>query len=136
MRWIDVTTATLRLPALGYRQQRYVPFARGEINERQVAMMCAFSIAPLGAGESVGVFVAEIVRLVKDSGLDHETNAMFTNVSGEPDAVFALLARCVAYADERQLRVTITAKFDHRPGSNATLTSKRERVERLLAQDQ
>jgi len=95
-------------------------------------MMCAFSIAPLGVGESVGDFVANIVKIVRASGLEHETNAMFTNVSGEPNAVFALLAACVDYADQHQLRVTITAKFDHRPGSVATLTSKRERVEQLL----
>lgn len=98
-------------------------------------MMCAFSIAPIGAGESVSPFVAEIVRLVRASGLEHETNAMFTNVSGDPAAVFALLEDCVAYADAQQLRVTITAKFDHRPGSTATLASKRERVEALLDAD-
>ncbi|MEX2533037.1 MAG: thiamine-binding protein [Nitriliruptoraceae bacterium] len=95
-------------------------------------MMCAFSIAPLGAGESVGEFVADIVKIVRASGLEHETNAMFTNVSGPVTDVFGLLERCVAYADEHHVRVTITAKFDHRPGSEATLTSKRERVERLL----
>jgi len=98
-------------------------------------MMCAFSIAPLGQGESVGEFVAQVVRLVRASGLEHETNAMFTNVSGEPQAVFDLLAACVAYADERAVRVTITAKFDYRPGSTATLQSKRERVEKLLTSD-
>jgi uncharacterized protein (TIGR00106 family) len=96
-------------------------------------MMCAFSIAPLGAGESVGEFVAEIVKIVRASGVEHETNAMFTNVAGPVSDVFALLERCVAYADEQQVRVTITAKFDYRPGSEATLISKRERVERLLA---
>lgn len=96
-------------------------------------MMCAFSIAPLGSGESVGVFVAQIVKIVRDSGLDHETNAMFTNVSGPVSDVFALLERCVQYADALAVRVTITAKFDHRPGSLATLRSKRERVEQLLA---
>lgn len=95
-------------------------------------MMCAFSIAPLGAGESVGEFVADIVKIVRASGLEHETNAMFTNVSGEPDAVFTLLSDCVAYAEQKNVRVTITAKFDYRPGSQATLTSKRERVEQLL----
>jgi len=96
-------------------------------------MMCAFSIAPLDHGESVGEFVAEIVRIVRASGLTHETNAMFTNVAGEPQAVFDLLAACMAYADERRMRVTITAKFDHRPGSTATFESKQDRVAQLLA---
>jgi len=43
-------------------------------------MIAAFSITPLGVGESVGSEVAEAVRLVRTSGLANETNAMFTNV--------------------------------------------------------
>ena len=41
-------------------------------------MLCAFSITPLGAGDSVGDAVAEAVRIVRASGLPNETNAMFT----------------------------------------------------------
>jgi hypothetical protein len=43
-------------------------------------MLCAFSISPIGVGESVSAEVAEVVRLVRESGLPNETNAMFTNV--------------------------------------------------------
>ena len=48
-------------------------------------MLAAFSITPLGAGESVGGLVAEAVRVVRQSGLTNETNAMFTNLEGEWD---------------------------------------------------
>src|SRR5206468_10019799 len=47
----------------------------------------AFSITPLGAGESVGELVADAVRIVRESGLPNETNAMFTNIEGEWDEV-------------------------------------------------
>ena len=43
-------------------------------------MIAAFSITPLGVGVSVSEPVAEAVRLVRQSGLPNETNAMFTNV--------------------------------------------------------
>ncbi len=43
-------------------------------------MLCAFSISPIGVGESVSAEVAEVVRLVRESGLANETNAMFTKV--------------------------------------------------------
>jgi thiamine-binding protein len=48
-------------------------------------MIIAFSISPAAADEtgSVGEAVAEAVRVVRESGLPHETNAMFTNVEGE-----------------------------------------------------
>jgi len=50
-------------------------------------MLAAFSITPLGVGESVVGPVAEAVRLVRESGLPNETNAMFTNVEGDWDEV-------------------------------------------------
>jgi uncharacterized protein YqgV (UPF0045/DUF77 family) len=48
-------------------------------------MIAAFSITPIGAGDSVSASVADAVRLVRASGLPNETNAMFTNVEGERD---------------------------------------------------
>jgi uncharacterized protein (TIGR00106 family) len=58
-------------------------------------MLAAFSITPLGAGESVGEQVAEAVRIVRASGLPSETNAMFTNVEGEWDEVMAAIRACI-----------------------------------------
>lgn len=48
-------------------------------------MIVAFSISPGVADESGGVSeaVAEAIRVVRDSGLPYETNAMFTNIEGE-----------------------------------------------------
>jgi uncharacterized protein YqgV (UPF0045/DUF77 family) len=43
-------------------------------------MIAAFSITPLGTGESVGDAVADCVAIVRASALPNETNAMFTNV--------------------------------------------------------
>lgn len=48
-----------------------------------MTVLAAFSITPLGVGESVGGHVAEAVRIVRASGLPSEMNAMFTNVEGE-----------------------------------------------------
>ena len=44
-------------------------------------MIAAFSIAPAGPDDtgSYAAAVAEAVRIVRASGLPHETNAMFTN---------------------------------------------------------
>ena len=41
-------------------------------------MLVAFSVTPLGVGESVGDLVAEAVRVVRASGLPNRTDAMFT----------------------------------------------------------
>ncbi len=63
-------------------------------------MIAALSITPLGGGEPVGASVAEAVRLVRQSGLPNETNAMFTNVEGEWDEVMSLIRGCVMKVSE------------------------------------
>lgn len=96
-------------------------------------MLAAFSISPMGAGDSVGDAVAAVVRIVRDTGLPNETTAMFTTVEGEPDEVFDLLQRCIEEAERHGPRVSAVIKIDHRPGHTGMLTSKVERVEEALA---
>lgn len=97
-------------------------------------MLVAFSITPLGLGESVSSSVADAVRLVRESGLPNETNAMFTNVEGEWDEVMALLKACVDKVAEAAPRVSVVVKIDHRPGVTDALHAKVARVEAQLAE--
>lgn len=96
-------------------------------------MLAAFSVTPMGAEASVGEVVAGCVRIVRDSGLPNETTAMFTTVEGEPAEVLELIRRCIEYAEAHAPRVSVVAKFDHRPGHDGALRRKVERVEELLA---
>lgn len=96
-------------------------------------MLAAFSLTPLGSGDSVGAAVAEAVRLVRSSGLPHETNAMFTNIEGEWDEVMDLIRRCVDRVGQDAPRVSAVIKLDVRPGHEGALTHKVERIERHLA---
>jgi uncharacterized protein (TIGR00106 family) len=93
-------------------------------------MIAAFSVSPAGA-EEVGAAVAEAVRLVRESGLPNETNAMFTNVEGEWDEVMALVKSCVLRLAEDSPRISVVIKVDYRPAG--ALRGKVETVERHLA---
>jgi uncharacterized protein (TIGR00106 family) len=95
-------------------------------------MLCAFSISPIGVGESVSEQVAEVVRIVRASGLPNETNAMFTNVEGDYDEVMALMRACVMKVAETAPRVSVVIKIDYRAGVTDGLTTKVEAVERRL----
>ena len=95
-------------------------------------MLAAFSITPLGAGESVGKAVTEAVRLVRASGLPNETNAMFTNVEGEWDEVMAVIKRAVDAVSASAGRVSLVLKADIRPGHPDQLHAKVAKVEQLL----
>jgi uncharacterized protein (TIGR00106 family) len=98
-------------------------------------MLVAFSVTPLGVGESVGEMVAEAVRIVRESGLPNETSAMFTTLEGEWDEVMAVVKRCVDAVAEQAPRVSVVVKIDHRPGVDGALRSKVESVERHLTDD-
>jgi uncharacterized protein (TIGR00106 family) len=97
------------------------------------SMIAAFSITPLGIGDSVSEPVAQAVRMVRESGLANETNAMFTNVEGDWDEVLALIKSCVMTVAEVAPRVSVVIKIDHRPGVTDALRSKVEALDQRLA---
>lgn len=97
-------------------------------------MLVAFSITPLGAGDSVGELVADAVRVVRDSGLPHRTSAMFTEVEGSWDEVMDVVKRATDAVAAKAPRVSLVLKADIRPGVTDGLTSKVQTVERYLAE--
>ncbi|MDN4173196.1 thiamine-binding protein [Nocardioides sp. SOB77] len=99
-------------------------------------MIVAFSISPITGDETGGVSeaVAAAVRVVRESGLPNETNAMFTNIEGEWDEVMAVVKRAVDVVAEVSPRVGLVLKADIRPGFTGQLSAKVERVERALEQ--
>lgn len=98
-------------------------------------MLFAFSVAPAGLGdESVGDIVAEAVRVVRESGLPHETTSMFTTIEADTwDEGMAVVKRAVEAVQARAPRVSLVLKADIRPAHNrGQLAAKVERVERAL----
>ena len=99
-------------------------------------MIVAFSISPTASDDtgSVSKAVAEAIRVVRDSGLPYETNAMFTNVEGEWDEVMDVVRRAVDVVAATSPRVGLVLKADIRPGYTGQLTTKVERVAAHLAE--
>jgi uncharacterized protein (TIGR00106 family) len=97
-----------------------------------MSVLVAFSVAPSGAGDSVSEAVAAAVRVVRESGLPNETNAMFTNIEGDWDEVMAVVKRAVEAASAGSSRVSLVLKADIRDGVTGALTAKVESVERHL----
>ena len=98
-------------------------------------MIVAISISPSGADETGGVSdaVADAVRVIRESGLPNETNAMFTNIEGEWDEVMAVVKKAVLRVAETSPRVGLVLKADLRRGfDTGQLTAKVDRVEERL----
>jgi len=101
-------------------------------------MLFAFSVAPAGLGdESLGDIVAEAVRVVRESGLPHETTSMFTTIEADTwDEAMAVVKRAVEVVQARAPRVSLVLKADIRPAHNSgQLAAKVERVEQALRGD-
>ena len=97
-------------------------------------MLVAISISPSGGDETGGVSasVAEAVRVIRESGLPNETNAMFTNIEGEWDEVMAVVKQAVDAVAAVSDRVSLVLKADIRPGHTGQLTAKVQRIEEAL----
>ena len=100
-------------------------------------MLVAFSISPTSSDPSGSVTgaVAEAVRVVRASGLPHETTSMFTTIEGEWDEVMAVVKQAVDVVAQVSPRVGLVLKADIRPGYEGQLTAKVERIEQALAED-
>jgi uncharacterized protein (TIGR00106 family) len=95
-------------------------------------MLVAFSVSPMGVGEDVADYVADAVRVVRESGLPNRTDAMFTTVEGDWDEVMAVVKRAVDVVAAKAPRVSVSLKADIRPGVTGALDAKVEAVERRL----
>ena len=99
-------------------------------------MLVAFSVAPSGTGESVSEAVADAVRVVRDSGLPHRTDAMFTTLEGEWDECMAVVKAACEAVGRHGARVSLVLKADIRPGRTGELDGKVQRLERALEDQQ
>ena len=97
-------------------------------------MIVAFSISPASGDDRGGVSeaVSDAIRVVRESGLPHETNAMFTNMEGEWDEVMAVIKQAVDVVAARSPRVGLVLKADIRPGYTGQLQAKVDRGEEHL----
>ena len=98
-------------------------------------MLVAFSVAP-SAPDHDGSYsraIADVVRLVRASGLPQRTDSMFTTIEGEWDECFAVVKRACEAVAVHGARVSLVLKADIRPGRTGEITGKVDRLEAALA---
>lgn len=97
-------------------------------------MLVAFSVAPnaTDTSGSLSSAVADAVRIVRESGLPHHTDAMFTTIEGEWDECLDVVKRSVEAVARHGTRVSLVLKADIRPGHTGEIKGKVERLEAAL----
>lgn len=53
--------------------------------------LVAVAIAPCGTGDELSAEVAEVVRVIRESGLPNRTTSMFTEIEGDWDEVMQVV---------------------------------------------
>ncbi len=94
--------------------------------------LVAVAIAPCGTGDELSAEVAEVVRVIRESGLPNRTTSMFTEIEGPWDEVFAVVKDATMVLAEKGIRTEVVLKADVRPGHENMLDEKVAKVERIL----
>ena len=100
-------------------------------------MLFAFSVAPATTDDPSGSMseaVAAAIRVVRDSGLPHETTSMFTTIEGEWDEVMPVIKEATDAVLAVAPRVSLVLKADLRPGRSGEIQGKVARLERHLGE--
>ncbi|MFY9378152.1 MAG: MTH1187 family thiamine-binding protein [Peptococcia bacterium] len=94
--------------------------------------LVAVSIAPVGVGDELVKDVAEVIKIIRDSGLPNRTTAMFTEIEGEWDEVMKVIKEATFVLANKGIRTEVVMKADIRPGFTNMINSKVEKVNAAL----
>ena len=89
--------------------------------------LVAVAIAPCGTGDELSAEVAEVVRVIRESGLPNRTTSMF--IEGDWDEVMQVVRDATFVLASKGIRTEVVLKADIRPGFTDTMTGKLERME-------
>ncbi len=95
--------------------------------------LVAVAIAPFGVGDELAEEVAEVVRVIRASGLPNKTYSMFTEIEGEWDEVMKVVKEATFVLAEKGIRTEVVLKADIRPGFEGTMETKVAKVDALLS---
>jgi uncharacterized protein (TIGR00106 family) len=95
-------------------------------------MLIEFSVVPVGAGSSIGEHLAEVLKIVDESGLPYKINPMGTVAEGEWDDLMSLVKKCHNTILKNSERVITTISVDDRKDKPNRLEEKVKSVERRL----
>lgn len=94
--------------------------------------LIAVAIAPCGIGDEMAPEVAEVVKVIRKSGLPNRTTSMFTEIEGEWDEVMKVVKDAAFVLANKGIRTEVVLKADIRPGFTNTIKTKVNKVDKIL----
>jgi uncharacterized protein (TIGR00106 family) len=101
-----------------------------------MSVLMEFSIFPTDQGASVSAQVSEVIRMIRESGVDYRLTPMGTIVETDTvEAALHLATRAAALLEDLGCRrIYSTIKLDIRGGEGSRMTGKIESVERRIGE--
>ncbi len=93
-------------------------------------MLVELSINPLGRGSHLSKDLAEVLKIIDDSGLPYCLTPSGTCIEGDWDAVMALVKRCHERARSLSSHVMTTIRVEDEQGATDKLNENIAAVER------
>ena len=98
-------------------------------------MIANFSVVPIGEGNSLSSHVAEVLKIVDESGINYKLHSMGTILEGDWDEILKLIKKCHERTLEDSDRVLTTITIDDRKGKSGRIVGKVQSVERKLGKE-
>ncbi len=95
-------------------------------------MVVNFSIVPIGKESSLSAQVAEILKIVSESGISYKLHSMGTILEGDWDEIMELIKKCHKKILMDSGRVLTTITIDDRKGRTGRISGKVQSVEKKL----
>jgi uncharacterized protein (TIGR00106 family) len=94
--------------------------------------LIAVAIAPCGVGDELAPEVAEVVKVIRESGLPNHTTSMFTEIEGDWDEVMKVVKNATFVLAGKGIRTEVVLKADIRPGFTNMMHTKVDKVNGIL----
>ncbi|MFS8540865.1 MAG: MTH1187 family thiamine-binding protein [Tissierellales bacterium] len=96
--------------------------------------LVAVAIAPCGIGDELSSEVAEVIKVIRESGLPNRTYSMFTEIEGPWDEVMQVVKEATFVLAKKGIRTEVVLKADVRPGYTNMMNTKVEKINKLLGE--
>lgn len=96
-------------------------------------IIAEFAIFPTSEGVSVSKYVKEVIKVIENSGLKHETGGMSTTIEApDLDALFRVIEKAHdVLVKMGAKRIHIDLRVDHRLDKDATIESKLKAIGKI-----
>jgi uncharacterized protein (TIGR00106 family) len=98
-------------------------------------MIANFSVVPIDKGNSLSSQVAEVLKIVDESGINYKLHSMGTILEGDWDEILGLIKKCHERTLEDSDRVLTTITIDDHKGKSGRIVGKVQSVERKLGRE-